>query len=100
MVTTALPYNNSIVITAGGGGAGVSFGGSTYTLGDYNSQTNLNLMNPYITFSLIKANGGTIVQCRTTANETPDLYLIPETAKNFDKELGKIISMHLLKTKE
>lgn len=96
-MTTNYPYNNNIVVTGGGGG---SFSGATYTLNDYNHSINLNLMNPYITFSLTKANGGTIVQCRNAANETPEFYVIPENVKNFDRELGKIISIHLLKNRE
>lgn len=50
-----------------------------------------------ITFSLVKAHGGTIVVCRREQGIEPDYYIIPENVKNFDKELGKIISMHMLK---
>lgn len=62
----------------------------TFTLNDKS-------MQPYINFALIKAHGGTIVQCRTDQHSACEYYVIPDTVKNFDKELGKIISMQLLK---
>ena len=52
---------------------------------------------PYINVALIRASGGTIVQCRTEVNSTWEYHVIPEGATNFDTELGKIISMTLLK---
>ena len=52
---------------------------------------------PYINVALIRANGGTIVQCRTEVNSTWQYHVIPEGAANFDTELGKIITMTLLK---
>lgn len=79
---------------AGSGGAHtISIGGSTLdtiTLGD-------SMPQPYINFSLIKAHGGTIVQCRREDSHTWEYHIIPENTKNFDRELGKIISMQLLK---
>lgn len=71
---------------SGTGGLGVD----TITLGGVEAQ-------PYINFSLIKAHGGTIVQCRAEDSHQWEYYVIPENTKNFDRELGKIISMHLLK---
>lgn len=80
--------------TGGGSGHSISIGGGmdTITLGG-NSQ----LPQPYINFSLIKAHGGTIVQCRAEDNLDWEYYVIPDSIKNFDRELGKIISMQLLK---
>lgn len=71
----------------------------TLSKGNSNMENSIagNIAQPYLNFSLIKANGGTIVQCRHEAYDRWEYYVIPESGKNFDKELGKIISMHLLK---
>lgn len=53
---------------------------------------------PYLNIALIKANGGTIVQCRAEQSNRWEYYIIPENCKNFDKELGKIISIFLVKS--
>ena len=88
--------SNTIWNMAGGGsGHSISIGGSgldTITLGG-----NAQLPQPYVNFSLIKAHGGTIVQCRAENNHDWEYYVIPDSVKNFDRELGKIISMQLLK---
>ena len=89
--------SNAIWTASGTGGSGhsISIGGSgldTITLGG-----NAQLPQPYVNFSLIKAHGGTIVQCRAENNHDWEYYVIPESVKNFDRELGKIISMQLLK---
>jgi hypothetical protein len=55
-------------------------------------------VQPYINISLIKAHGGTIVQCKNEGQSTWEYYVVPENCKNFDKELGKIISIQLLKS--
>lgn len=103
-MSTGINISNAIVgaqgsgsswTLGGGGGSGhtISIGGSpldTITLGGSGPQ-------PYINFSLIKAHGGTIVQCRAEDHHAWEYYIIPENAKNFDRELGKIISMQLLK---
>lgn len=78
-----------------GGGAStatINIGGDldTITLGS-------ELPQPYINFSLIKAHGGTIVQCRAEDSHKWEYYVIPDNVKNFDRELGKIVSMQLLK---
>jgi hypothetical protein len=62
----------------------------TITLGNVAAQ-------PYVNFALIKAHGGTIVQCRAEDSHHWEYHIIPENTRNFDRELGKIISMHLLK---
>lgn len=79
-------------IGAAGCGHTFSIGGGldTITLGGSGPQ-------PYINFSLIKAHGGTIVQCRAEDHHAWEYYIIPDNTKNFDRELGKIISMQLLK---
>ena len=80
------PYNmNSITL----GGTGID----TISIGD----NGLDNSSHYINFSLIKAIGGTIVQCRNEQTMKYDYYVISDKVKNFDKELGKIISMQLLK---
>lgn len=52
---------------------------------------------PYVNIALIRAHGGTIVQCRTEDHAAWSYHIIPESVDNFDTELGKIISMTLLK---
>jgi hypothetical protein len=78
-------------ITLGGHQLG---GSNTISIGE----SGLDNSSPYVNFSLIKANGGTIVQCRDEQTMKYDYYVIPEKVKNFDRELGKIISMQLLKS--
>jgi hypothetical protein len=68
-------------------------------------ERNMNL--PGISFKLTTAIGGTIVsvtdytQRENTITlsgfEKETLYVIPENVKNFDRELGKIITLHRLK---
>ena len=77
------PYN----ITLGGTGT------DTISLGE----NGLDNSNPYINFSLIKAVGGTVVQCRNEQTMKYEYYVISDKVKNFDRELGKIVSMQLLK---
>ena len=59
-------------------------------------------MTPYISINLVKAHGGTIVICRKDSGGpnvlNPEYFIIPESSRNFDKELGKIISLYMLKT--
>ena len=94
-----LPFNASTGTFSIGGGAynmnGITLGGTnTISIGE----NGLDNSSPYVNFSLIKANGGTIVQCRDEQTMKYDYYVIPEKVKNFDRELGKIISMQLLKS--
>jgi hypothetical protein len=54
-------------------------------------------MNPFVTISLVRAHGGVIVVCRKDSGSEPEYHIIPDTKKNFDRELGKIISYLVLK---
>jgi hypothetical protein len=57
-------------------------------------------INSHVNIGLTKANGGYIVQVtRDDEYRTrPDYYLIHEDAEDFDRELGKIVSLALLKS--
>jgi hypothetical protein len=55
-------------------------------------------INSQISIGLTKAVGGFIVQVRTADYSRPDYYVVPDNAEDFDRELGKIISLHLLKS--
>ena len=76
--------------------------------GQLSIDTNRKKMNlPGITFKITQANGGTIV----TVSEDPrrenmitlseyqkeELYIIPDGVDDFDRELGKIITLHRMK---
>lgn len=67
-----------------------------------------NKMNlPGITFKITSANGGTIItvtedvreknQITLSGYEREELYIIPDGVEDFDKELGKIITIHRMK---
>ena len=109
-------YTMGTTYTLGAGGAGglIYNGGAgsfNYTTQPQPQVHNMNLI-PSINFNVAKANGGWIVQvnqAQTTQqnvisltglgssdSKPPELYLIAEDAE-FDKELGKIISMACLK---
>jgi hypothetical protein len=73
-----------------------------YTIG----KNKMNL--PGITFKITQANGGTIVtvteERRNSENsitlhgyEREELYIIPDGVTDFDRELGKIITLHRMK---
>ena len=73
----------------------------TFTMPGLNLERQEMEMTPYITINLVKANGCTIVVCRkdnTSTGSRPEYFIIPESSRNFDKELGKIISLYMLKT--
>lgn len=97
--------NTQFQSTSKGAVGSAIVGGGILTGGPYNVFSGMSdtftlsdrFMQPYINFALIKAHGGTIVQCRVDQNTVCEYYVIPDTVKNFDKELGKIISMQLLK---
>jgi urocanate hydratase len=69
------------------------------------SNNNMNL--PGITFKITNANGGTIVSVKEDSqgytlgaiSTTDELYIIPDGVEDFDRELGKIITMHRMKQK-
>jgi hypothetical protein len=78
------------------------------TAGQLTFNTGRNKMNlPGITFKITPANGGTII----TVTEDPrrenmitlseyqkeELYIIPDGVDDFDRELGKIITLHRMK---
>jgi hypothetical protein len=74
--------------TIGGGGAGL--GGLTINPSTpQSSQT--------MTVKITPANGGTIVQMQTNEYGNGELYIIPDGI-DFDRELGKIITMSKLKS--
>jgi hypothetical protein len=67
-----------------------------------------NKMNlPGITFKITPANGGTIITVTTDVREKnhvtlggydqEELYIIPDGVEDFDRELGKIITIHRMK---
>jgi len=71
--------------------------------------TSRNKMNlPGITFKITSANGGTIItvtdeirrenSISISGYEREELYIIPDGVEDFDKELGKIITIHRMKT--
>ena len=74
-----------------------------YTIG----KNKMNL--PGITFKITQANGGTIItvteEARRSENsitlhgygEHEELYVIPDGVEDFDRELGKIITLHRMK---
>lgn len=89
-------------------GQGIQAGYGAVPLGAISIDTNRNKMNlPGITFKLTPANGGTIVtvtEDRRQENtitlagyDREELYIIPEGVDDFDRELGKIITMHRMK---
>jgi hypothetical protein len=81
----------------------VGMGQSAYTI---NTTNKMNL--PGITFKITPANGGTIItvtedvreknQITLSGYEREELYIIPDDAEDFDRELGKIITIHRMKT--
>jgi hypothetical protein len=68
------------------------------------SNNNMNL--PGITFKITSANGGTIISVNENAPQytisgggSEELYIIPDGVEDFDRELGKIITMYRMKQK-
>ena len=49
-----------------------------------------------MTIKITPANGGTIIQMHNTEYSNPELHIIPD-GSDFDRELGKIITMSKLK---
>ena len=89
-------------------GQGMQSGYGAIPLGALSIDTNRNKMNlPGITFKLTSANGGTIItvtedvreknQITLSGYEREELYIIPDGVEDFDKELGKIITIHRMK---
>ena len=69
----------------------------TISIGGANYDPRLHGAVPYVNIALIRAHGGTIVQCRSEEHAAWAYHIIPEGVENFDTELGKIISLTLLK---
>ena len=98
----------------GSGSAGAIAGGAvlkglnTVSIGALGQSDTIRLggkmqINSQISIGLTKAVGGFIVQVHSpgdyvSVQNSPDYYIIPDTVEDFDKELGKIISLHLLKS--
>jgi hypothetical protein len=74
--------------TIGGGGAG---------LGGLTIQPSTPQSSQTMTVKITPANGGTIVQMQTNEYGNGELYIIPDGI-DFDRELGKIITMSKLKS--
>lgn len=78
--------------TLGGGSGSLTInpnGNMGYNLGS--TQTNQTL-----TVKITPANGGTIIQMQTSEYGGGELHIIPDGC-DFDRELGKIITMSKLK---
>lgn len=98
----------------GSGSAGAIAGGAilkglnTVSIGALGQTDTIRLggkmqINSQISIGLTKAVGGFIVQVScpgdyVSVQNSPDYYIIPDNVEDFDKELGKIISLHLLKS--
>jgi hypothetical protein len=72
----------------------------TVTLANPSSSMNL----PGISFKITSANGGTIISVNESAPQytisgggSEELYIIPDDVEDFDRELGKIITMYRMK---
>ena len=76
---------NTYTIGGGGGLGGLTINPST----PQSSQT--------LTIKITPANGGTIVQMQASDYASGELYIIPDGI-DFDRELGKIITMSKLKS--
>jgi hypothetical protein len=93
-------------------GQGMQSAYGAIPLGGISIDTNRNKMNlPGITFKITPANGGTIVTVTDDSRrentvgsisiggyDREELYVIPDGVEDFDRELGKIITMHRMKT--
>lgn len=90
--------NMTYSIAGSVGAAGMNLGGlDTISIGGSYCDSRLHGAAPYVNIALIRAHGGTIVQCRTEEHAAWSYHVVPESVENFDTELGKIISMTLLK---
>jgi hypothetical protein len=87
--TKPVEYNMANTYTIGGTGGTVNLGpASGYSSGIKTNQTMMIKITP--------ANGGTIVQMNTEEYGQGELHIIPD-GSDFDRELGKIITMSKLK---
>jgi hypothetical protein len=77
--------------------------GNTYTIGGNGANLGGLTINPStpqssqtMTVKITPANGGTIIQMQTSDYGNGELHIIPDNT-DFDRELGKIITMSKLK---
>lgn len=87
-------YKMSNTYTIGGSNGSLSInpnGSMGYNLGSSAPQNTQTMM-----IKITPANGGTIVQMHVQEYNTGELHIIPDGA-DFDRELGKIITMSKLK---
>jgi hypothetical protein len=88
-------------------GQGMQSGYGAIPLGGLTINTSNKMNLPGITFKITPANGGTIItvtedvreknQITLSGYEREELYIIPDGVEDFDKELGKIITIHRMK---
>jgi hypothetical protein len=91
-------YNSMSTYTVGGGAVGqlaISPNGNMV----YNTGNNINMQNKQtLTIKITPANGGTIVTTQTDEySGQHEFYVIPD-GTDFDRELGKIITLNKLKS--
>lgn len=82
---------------------GITGSAGSYSLGPMSIDTislGGNDPMPNYTIGVTKATGGYIIAIKTENHHRPSYYVIPDNKKNFDRELGKLISFHLLKSTE
>lgn len=72
--------------------------GNTFDNIDYDCDTTYETVNMHngIDLRITPANGGTIIHIKNEDGEIGDLYVIDES-KDLGCELGKILTMHLLR---
>jgi len=102
-----LEEENKVTAKAYQSAAGQTSLGQLHTIqlgGQLASTSSMNL--PGITFKITSANGGTIITVSestpqqytlTTSGSSEELYIIPDDVEDFDRELGKIITMYRMK---
>jgi hypothetical protein len=84
------PKDYNMAYTIGGSGGTVNLGpASGYSSGIKTNQTMVIKITP--------ANGGTIIQMNTEEYGQGELHIIPDDS-DFDRELGKIITLSKLKS--
>jgi hypothetical protein len=86
-------YKAVSTYTIGAGGSGVLSINPNGNMG-YNTSSIQN--GQTLTLKITPANGGTIVQVQPLEFGSADLHIIPD-GSDFDRELGKIITMSKLK---
>lgn len=85
-------YNPLSTYTTGGGQFGLSIAPNGYG----GPSTSMPATGQTMSIKITPANGGTIIQVNTQEYSIGELYIIPD-GSDFDRELGKIITMSKLK---